>query len=565
MSNTDLKPLIPPPLLNRADVLFGNMADILAFHRDVFLSDLQGCQTTPEQVGRCFVQRSEEFHRLYSVYCMNKPRSEALRAQCANDDAFFKECQRRLQHKLPLDAYLLKPVQRITKYQLLLKDLLKYATLRAANGEEAALQCSVPNLVTPVSALTAEPGLQHASASTQQLQQAVETMLDVLRHVNDSMHQVSITGFHGSLSDYGKLLLQGLFNVWMEEKKKERSVKDLRFKPSRRYIFLYEQLVLFTKRQGRDENLSYAFKNALKTSQIGLTENLKGRGDKRKFEIWLHGRAQVFIIQAPSTEVKEQWLRALKGVLLHQFELLKDENSRKYIELSSYTSTRPTIQHHRPMRHNTIGGPNSTSGAPNQLTFPGTGSWERQHSLQSTPISTPTASLGLGEHYSSNSPLYTLPNFTLNLQTSVDSRAVAGCEGPQQKSPLGRRATLPALRRRADSDVEDGWSTDDLRSDEDDDEELFVPPSQIGHLYLALGDYSAVDVGEASLCEGQTVQVMRVGCAGWWYVRGVDQTLEGWVPASYLGAVGTTGSTGIGAASCRASINTRSSPSISSQ
>lgn len=70
--------------------------------------------------------------------------------------------------------------------------------------------------------------------------------------------------FQGSLSDYGKLLLQGPFNVWMEEKKRERSVKDLRFKPSRRYIFLYEQLVLFTKRQGRDENLSYAFKNALK-------------------------------------------------------------------------------------------------------------------------------------------------------------------------------------------------------------------------------------------------------------------------------------------------------------
>ncbi|XP_022698752.1 guanine nucleotide exchange factor DBS-like [Varroa jacobsoni] len=537
MSNAELKPLIPPPLVNRADVLFGNMADILAFHRDVFLGDLQGCQTTPEQVGQCFVQRSEEFHQLYSVYCMNKPRSEALRAQCANDDAFFKECQRRLQHKLPLDAYLLKPVQRITKYQLLLKDLLKYATLR------------------------------HASASTQQLQQAVDTMLDVLRHVNDSMHQVSITGFHGSLSDYGKLLLQGPFNVWMEEKKRERSVKDLRFKPSRRYIFLYEQLVLFTKRQGRDENLSYAFKNALKTSQIGLTENLKGRGDKRKFEVWLHGRSQVFTIQAPTAEVKEQWLRALKGVLLHQFELLKDENSRKYIELSSYISTRPIIQHHRPMRHNTIGGPNSTSGVPGHLAFSALGGWERHHSLQSTPISTPTASLGLGEHYSSNSSLSALPNFTFNLQSSADCRAIPGCEGPQQKSPLGRRATLPALRRRADSDVEDGWSTDDLRSDEDDDEELFVPPSQVGHLYLALGDYSAVDVGEASLCEGQTVQVMRVGCAGWWYVRGVDQTLEGWVPASYLGAVATTGgaNTAIGATNCRVPINTRSSPSISSQ
>lgn len=33
----------------------------------------------------------------------------------------MQECQKRLEHKLSLDAYLLKPVQRITKYQLMLK------------------------------------------------------------------------------------------------------------------------------------------------------------------------------------------------------------------------------------------------------------------------------------------------------------------------------------------------------------------------------------------------------------------------------------------------------------
>ena len=32
-----------------------------------------------------------------------------------------QECQKKLDHKLSLDSYLLKPVQRITKYQLLLK------------------------------------------------------------------------------------------------------------------------------------------------------------------------------------------------------------------------------------------------------------------------------------------------------------------------------------------------------------------------------------------------------------------------------------------------------------
>ena len=73
-----------------------------------------------------------------------------------------QECQRSLGHKLPLSAYLLKPVQRITKYQLLLKEMLKYSSLeQGAEDLRAALDC----------------------------------MLTVLKYVNDSMHQVAITGF----------------------------------------------------------------------------------------------------------------------------------------------------------------------------------------------------------------------------------------------------------------------------------------------------------------------------------------------------------------------------------
>ena len=33
----------------------------------------------------------------------------------------------------------------------------------------------------------------------------------------------------------------------------------------------------------------------VQTSQIGLTERV--RGDKKKFEIWLHGRSEVYTIQ----------------------------------------------------------------------------------------------------------------------------------------------------------------------------------------------------------------------------------------------------------------------------
>ena len=39
------------------------------------------------------------------------------------EDTILQNCQRQLGHQLPLSSYLLKPVQRLTKYQLLLKDL----------------------------------------------------------------------------------------------------------------------------------------------------------------------------------------------------------------------------------------------------------------------------------------------------------------------------------------------------------------------------------------------------------------------------------------------------------
>ena len=41
-------------------------------------------------------------------------------------DPFFQSCQNKLNHALPLSAYLLKPIQRLTKYQLLIEQLVKY-------------------------------------------------------------------------------------------------------------------------------------------------------------------------------------------------------------------------------------------------------------------------------------------------------------------------------------------------------------------------------------------------------------------------------------------------------
>lgn len=206
---------------------------------------------------------------------------------------FFQACQMKLGHKLPLPAYLLKPVQRITKYQLLLKDLLRYSD---------------------------------ESKCGKELQQALDCMLIVLKCVNDSMHQISITGFPVDLSQQGDLLLQGAFSVWVENKKDLR----LRLKPMRRHIFLYQKSIVFCKSASKTSHNedSYQFKHYLKMSQIGLTESVKGDG--RKFEVWLQGRQEVHTIQAANVEQKQAWVSEIKRVLFNQLEELKGEKSKQY-------------------------------------------------------------------------------------------------------------------------------------------------------------------------------------------------------------------------------------------
>uniref|UniRef100_A0A8B9KM91 Mcf.2 cell line derived transforming sequence-like a n=1 Tax=Astyanax mexicanus TaxID=7994 RepID=A0A8B9KM91_ASTMX len=266
MDNPSMANLIPNTLHNKKDVLFGNMAEIYQFHNKTFLRELEAYTDCPELVGRCFLERMTDL-QIYEKYCQNKPRSESLWRQCS-DCAFFQECQKKLEHKLGLDSYLLKPVQRITKYQLLLKELLKYS--KGCEGAE-------------------------------DLQEALSSILGILKAVNDSMHLIAITGYEGNLNDLGRLLMQGSFSVWTEHKKGHAKVKDLaRFKPMQRHLFLHQKALLFCKKreengEGYEKAPSYSFKHSLSMSAVGITENAKG--DNKKFEIWCNSREEVYIVQ----------------------------------------------------------------------------------------------------------------------------------------------------------------------------------------------------------------------------------------------------------------------------
>ncbi|KAI5138858.1 Proto-Oncogene Dbl [Manis pentadactyla] len=303
MNNPEMFDLMPPLLRSKRDVLFGNMAEIYEFHNNIFLSSLENCVGAPEGVGPCFLERKDDF-QMYAIYCQNKPRSEAIWKKFS-ECAFFQECRRKLKHRLGLDTYLVKPVQRLTKYQLLLKELLKYS--KDCKGSD-------------------------------ELNKALDTMRDLLKSVNDSMHQTAIHGYIGNLNELGKMIIQGAFSVWNGHKKGATKMKDFaRFKPMQRHIFLYEKAVIFCKRhvesgESSTRYPSYNFKHCLKMDEVGVTEYVKG--DDRKFEIWYVGKEEVYIIQAPNTNVKMTWVKEIRIVLLKQQELKTVKEEKQHNELT---------------------------------------------------------------------------------------------------------------------------------------------------------------------------------------------------------------------------------------
>ncbi|KAL9963522.1 hypothetical protein ACROYT_G027037 [Oculina patagonica] len=284
---------IPADLRGKKSIIFGNIDQIYEFHKNDFLLELEACEDNPALVGGAFIMNSKQFE-MYATYCKNKPSSEALRMDYINLP-FFKECQEHLGHLLPLSAFLLKPVQRITKYQLLLREMMKL-TLRNSTAYD-------------------------------DLEKALETMEGVLRHVNDVMHSCGIRGFPGNLAEQGKLLLQDAFMVW-ETNKTLHSISLLPLKGGKqRQVFLYEKMIIFSKKIDVQETskdaVVYQYKKDVKTCDVGFTETVQDAPEK--FELWLNGRSGVFIMQPTSVEVKKRWAREITNLLHSQFSQLKEQ------------------------------------------------------------------------------------------------------------------------------------------------------------------------------------------------------------------------------------------------
>uniref|UniRef100_A0A8B9I6D0 non-specific serine/threonine protein kinase n=1 Tax=Anser brachyrhynchus TaxID=132585 RepID=A0A8B9I6D0_9AVES len=270
---------IPAGILNKEHIIFGNIQEIYDFHNNIFLKELEKYEQLPEDVGHCFVTWADKF-QMYVTYCKNKPDSSQLILEHAG--TFFDEIQQRHGLANSISSYLIKPVQRITKYQLLLKELL--TCCEEGKGE---------------------------------LKDGLEVMLSVPKKANDAMHVSMLEGFDENLDVQGELILQDSFQVW--------DPKSLIRKGRERHLFLFEISLVFSKEiKDSSGHTKYVYKNKLLTSELGVTEHVEG--DPCKFALW-SGRTpssdNKTVLKASSIETKQEWIKNIREVIQERIIHLK--------------------------------------------------------------------------------------------------------------------------------------------------------------------------------------------------------------------------------------------------
>uniref|UniRef100_H3AA93 Phosphatidylinositol-3,4,5-trisphosphate dependent Rac exchange factor 2 n=1 Tax=Latimeria chalumnae TaxID=7897 RepID=H3AA93_LATCH len=311
-------------------MLFSNIEDILAVHKE-FLSAIEEClQPEPSalhEMGNCFLQFKDRFH-IYHEYCSNHEKAQRLLFELNKIRTlrtFLLNCMLlggRKNTEVPLEGYLVAPIQRICKYPLLLKELLK-RTPRRHNDYLAVMEA-----------------LQAMKAVCSNINEAKRQMekLEVLEE-----WQSHIEGWEGSnITDTcTEMLMQGVL------------LKISAGNLQERVFFLFDNLLVYCKKKHRfrgskncrrlknskaaTEGHRYLFRGRINTEVMEVENMDDGTADYHSsghtvingWKIHNTAKNKWFVCMAKSPEDKQEWLEAI----------LKERERRKSLSLGMEQDT----------------------------------------------------------------------------------------------------------------------------------------------------------------------------------------------------------------------------------
>ncbi|XP_053546062.1 phosphatidylinositol 3,4,5-trisphosphate-dependent Rac exchanger 1 protein [Bombina bombina] len=301
-------------------ILFSNIEDILKVHKE-FLDALElNLQPEPQsqhELGNVFLKFKDRFC-VYEEYCSNHEKALRLLIELnkiPNVRAFLLSCMLlggRRTTDIPLEGYLLTPIQRICKYPLLLKELGKRTSSK--HPDHQAVQNALQAMKT-------------VCININETKRQMEK-LEALEHL-----QSHIEGWEGSnLTDIcTQLLLQGTL------------LKISAGNIQERMFFLFDNLLVYCKRKSRVAGKKstkrtksingslYIFRGRINTEVMEVENVEDGTADYHSngytvtngWKIHNTAKNKWFVCMAKTAEDKQKWMDAV----------LKEREQRESLKL----------------------------------------------------------------------------------------------------------------------------------------------------------------------------------------------------------------------------------------
>ncbi|XP_032460049.1 phosphatidylinositol 3,4,5-trisphosphate-dependent Rac exchanger 1 protein isoform X3 [Phocoena sinus] len=290
-------------------ILFSNIEDILEVHKD-FLAALEFClhpePQSQHELGNVFLKFKDKFC-VYEEYCSNHEKALRLLVELNKIPtvrAFLLSCMLlggRKTTDIPLEGYLLSPIQRICKYPLLLKELAKRTP--GKHPDHPAVQSALQAMKTVCSNINETKRQMEKLEALEQLQSHIE-------------------GWEGSnLTDIcTQLLLQGTLLKISAGNIQERA------------FFLFDNLLVYCKRKSRVTGSKkstkrtksingslYIFRGRINTEVMEVENVEDGTADYHSngytvtngWKIHNTAKNKWFVCMAKTAEEKQKWLDAI--------------------------------------------------------------------------------------------------------------------------------------------------------------------------------------------------------------------------------------------------------------
>ncbi|XP_061656791.1 phosphatidylinositol 3,4,5-trisphosphate-dependent Rac exchanger 1 protein isoform X1 [Syngnathoides biaculeatus] len=289
-------------------ILFSNIEDILELHKEVLYSLEAILQPEPQPhhaLGHVFLQFRESFS-VYGEYCSNHEKALRLLMELnkiPHIRTFLLHCMLlggKKSTDIPLEGYLLTPIQRICKYPLLLKELLKRTPKKHADypAVEEALQamkavCSNIN-------------------ETKRQMEKLEALEQLQSHI-EGWEGTNLTDICTELLLHGNLLKISAGNI------------------QERVFFLFDNLLVYCKRKSRVSGKKttkrtksingplYVFRGRINTEVMEVENVEDGTADYHSnnytvtngWKIHNTAKNKWFVCMAKTAEDKQKWLGAI--------------------------------------------------------------------------------------------------------------------------------------------------------------------------------------------------------------------------------------------------------------